>query len=408
MSSPRERRCSAFAGGDDVGRHVLSARAEVFRCWRSPPRPRTSPLRASGGVPRVVRSKSGRTASSPRERRCSGRLQAGLQRPGVLSARAEVFRTRQVRRWPGADPLRASGGVPLLFAGFLTGLRSSPRERRCSVPAQGPGDVPAVLSARAEVFRRPGSAGVRPPRPLRASGGVPPAPRSSASRRSSSPRERRCSAGRWDRRIRVAALSARAEVFRGRWRERDAHDRPLRERRCSDCRTLLSRIEQVLSARAEVFLHRHTPRDLRRSPLRASGGVPASRTGRAGYSTSSLRERRCSVGDDADHRGADVLSARAEVASTTPATPRVGSHHIRVISGVLTLRSSEAPEPKLSLPTQAEKVQPRPVIRTSTGPAQCPARSQPFPCRPEGLHMVYHQQTKNLLVSYSPKKLGFF
>ncbi|WP_445525948.1 hypothetical protein [Streptomyces cyslabdanicus] len=24
------------------------------------------------------------------------------------------------------------------------------------------------------------------------------------------------------------------------------------------------------------------------------------------------------------------------------------------------------------------------------------------------VHMVYHQQTKNLLVSYSPKKLGFF
>jgi hypothetical protein len=24
------------------------------------------------------------------------------------------------------------------------------------------------------------------------------------------------------------------------------------------------------------------------------------------------------------------------------------------------------------------------------------------------MQMVYHQQTKNLLVSYSPKKLGFF
>ncbi|MFJ9347938.1 hypothetical protein [Streptomyces sp. NPDC101237] len=31
-----------------------------------------------------------------------------------------------------------------------------------------------------------------------------------------------------------------------------------------------------------------------------------------------------------------------------------------------------------------------------------------FCCRSEATMSVYHQWTKNLLVSYSPKKLGFF
>ncbi|MFB6782854.1 hypothetical protein ACFCX0_37235 [Streptomyces sp. NPDC056352] len=42
------------------------------------------------------------------------------------------------------------------------------------------------------------------------------------------------------------------------------------------------------------------------------------------------------------------------------------------------------------------------------GPA-VPARSPRLPySRVSELLALYHQQTKNLLVSYSPKKLGFF
>lgn len=55
-----------------------------------------------------------------------------------------------------------------------------------------------------------------------------------------------------------------------------------------------------------------------------------------------------------------------------------------------------------SLPTDQTK------IRTIPGPAhRLMARGAPFPLANRA-QILYHQQTKNLLVSYSPKKLGFF
>jgi len=47
-------------------------------------------------------------------------------------------------------------------------------------------------------------------------------------------------------------------------------------------------------------------------------------------------------------------------------------------------------------------------IRTSPGPvSRFPLRLRLIPLV-NGLPTMYHQQTKSLLVSYSPKKLGFF
>jgi hypothetical protein len=47
-------------------------------------------------------------------------------------------------------------------------------------------------------------------------------------------------------------------------------------------------------------------------------------------------------------------------------------------------------------------------IRTSHGPARR-QRTAYSPCvRLRAMKPLYHQQTMNLLVSYAPKKLGFF
>ncbi len=50
----------------------------------------------------------------------------------------------------------------------------------------------------------------------------------------------------------------------------------------------------------------------------------------------------------------------------------------------------------------------RTKTRTNSGPAPTrEPRLLPFP-RSARLQLLYHQQTKNILCSYSPKKLGFF
>ncbi|GLP64174.1 hypothetical protein TUSST3_07940 [Streptomyces sp. TUS-ST3] len=58
--------------------------------------------------------------------------------------------------------------------------------------------------------------------------------------------------------------------------------------------------------------------------------------------------------------------------------------------------------------SQAPPPKPSPKIRTTCGPA--PANLSPTLSFTlvKAVRMLYHQQTKNLLVSYSPKKLGFF
>ncbi len=152
---------------------VLSARAEVFRQREEPIGSVYGALRASGGVPIFQRAISLPRPCSPRERRCSGPGEAVLRPRQVLSARAEVF---QETSWDFREmnsALRASGGVPLTDAGWIVGEWCSPRERRCSARgAYGPAAA-AVLSARAEVFRPPGSPGRLRAGALRASGGVP-------------------------------------------------------------------------------------------------------------------------------------------------------------------------------------------------------------------------------------------
>ncbi len=319
MCSPRRRRCSDASIGQVLVWIVLSAQAEVFRraaCGRVA---EEGALRAGGGVPAEQALAAAGMGCSPRRRRCSGDLARGVDEALVLSAQAEVFRRARRRRRRATGALRAGGGVPHRGA-CCQGLNvCSPRRRRCSVgrvAALAAGDV---LSAQAEVFRWRSYVAPSRPGALRAGGGVPQSRLRPADRGQCSPRRRRCSAMLDVVEDQPAVLSAQAEVFRRPSPAPACVFRALRagggvpsgmcavpsmcrcsprRRRCSAvfhagrCRLL------ALSAQAEVF------RDLvrlnlgRLRALRAGGGVPSPAEPTARTTPCSPRRRRCSVDPD--------------------------------------------------------------------------------------------------------------
>ncbi len=332
--SPRERRWVASPMARITWADVLSARAEVGRWTRYRSRPRTSALRASGGGSYGGYSYASDPKCSPRERRWVGRFDLRVGGVAVLSARAEVGRTRD-RRCPACpSALRASGGGSLMDAqkGFTSAC--SPRERRWVAAGRRAERAERVLSARAEV----GPAGAfwlsYAHRALRASGGGSIERTGPSFAVRCSPRERRWVVAGPPRPRPVSVLSARAEVGRrpasARRRGRSALRASgggssgssvsaacwlcsPRERRWVVVMLVPALPKLVLSARAEVG--RKPPWALwRRSrALRASGGGSSYKGQSMTPFQCSPRERRW-VGA-ADPVGADalVLSARAEV-----------------------------------------------------------------------------------------------
>ncbi len=274
-------------------------------------------LRASGGGPLVLAFRWRWPPVSPRERRWSADGGAGVVGGVGLSARAEVVRDRARRQVHGPGSLRASGGGPSHALVEMPAGRVSPRERRWSDPR--PHDLlgGGGLSARAEVVRPASTSAAPAPGSLRASGGGPAAAPAGPSSTRVSPRERRWSGLRPDRRPQARGLSARAEVVRAstrtarrrRWSLRASGGGPVdgapvqchgkvspRERRWSGAVGPQVPAAPGLSARAEVVRRRPGAPPPCRGSLRASGGGPVTGVAEAAQPAVSPRERRWSAG----------------------------------------------------------------------------------------------------------------
>ncbi len=358
--SPRERRCAGHRHGIRRPLAVLSARAEVCRPRSPDGRPPDRALRASGGVPDIIRVEWAEDACSPRERRCAADRRRPHALDRVLSARAEVCRRGHEGPGPLDRALRASGGVPSCSSWCCCWGSCSPRERRCAGGPGVPGADGGVLSARAEVCRSGSGVAASTARALRASGGVPPSCDSSAGGPTCSPRERRCADAPARLDPRRPVLSARAEVCRRNWKRSPGGwcalrasggvparicvltpEQPCspRERRCADDPRLVGHPRPVLSARAEVC--RCRPRGSRpsTSALRASGGVPFRRRWFWAGFQCSPRERRCADARLGAGLAEGVLSARAEVCRVTPPSRFSEERALRASGGVPPLRS---------------------------------------------------------------------
>ncbi len=311
--SPRERRWAVELRRSAPHVLVLSARAEVGRTQRPQWRCTSSALRASGGGPR--RSSASRRARpcSPRERRWAADDADQGHADGVLSARAEVGRSAASGRDRRSSALRASGGGPSAELDLPTVRVCSPRERRWAVAGQCLGGEERVLSARAEVGRRPRERAARCRGALRASGGGPPRLSITGCPLRCSPRERRWAATCSDAVAGPPVLSARAEVGRSARADTAPRSSALRasgggppsspatrrrwpcsprERRWAVAAPRPGVLPAVLSARAEVG-RRETWRGPRTGrALRASGGGPSARSAFEWYGKCSPRERR--------------------------------------------------------------------------------------------------------------------
>ncbi len=210
--SPRRRRWSR-AHAAQVGQDpVLSAQAEVVRCWSRCRRCSWCSLRAGGGGPSPRSSRTLAGWFSPCRRRWSGRVRRRPPQPRVLSAQAEVVRSNRCCGCTASGSLRAGGGGPSKGSAPATSTRFSPRRRRWSVLAVVASGHYLVLSAQAEVVR-PAPAPPCPwPCSLRA-GGDGPRPGCRAERYIRfSPRRRRWSARPAGVHRDAGVLSAQAEV----------------------------------------------------------------------------------------------------------------------------------------------------------------------------------------------------
>ncbi len=295
MWSLRERGCSVPAGLALLLEWVVPARAGVFRGTspRSPSSPR-GPC-ASGGVPSTSRSAVRRHSWSLRERGCSALSAVGGFGEAVVPARAGVFRAageHPLFRWSGPC---ASGGVPVSAPPTWPPSSWSLRERGCSDEPGPHVRLPAVVPARAGVFRSAWAAARRRRSGPCASGGVPAMRRSLDHIELWSLREQGCSLRGWPTGDPTPVVPARAGVFRHRGQRRQREDGgpcasggvpqratghplyalwSLRERGCSERGRSSSSWSSVVPARAGVFRNRH---DGYPYPLRgpcASGGVP--------------------------------------------------------------------------------------------------------------------------------------
>ncbi len=272
----------------------------------------------------------------------------------MLSARAEVGRSRCCRRSGANGALRASGGGPTGGKPPRPGRVCSPRERRWADRGLHGGPCDRVLSARAEVGR---ALLRRPPAlrsALRASGGGPKAGTPTPAAPTCSPRERRWAADVTASRRHDVVLSARAEVGRQKaFRERkkagalrasgggpgwlflldDEHQCSPRERRWAASLIRVGNSSMVLSARAEVGRSWLSPTARTPGALRASGGGPWAGGISDTLALCSPRERRWAVLAVGAVMVIAVLSARAEVGRSTRTRSTARSCALRASGG---------------------------------------------------------------------------
>ena len=194
VSSPPARGCSWPGRVAHLRVTVVPARAGVFRICRTVAGGLARRPRPRGGVPATVLLRSASLLSSPPARGCSLRSAGRVPGPEVVPARAGVFRTPRGAAATRRSRPRPRGGVPCRIISTYVGATSSPPARGCSDGARAMGRPPAVVPARAGVFRPRGAA--RPcsrgrPRPR---GGVPPGSGSAVDLAVSSPPARGCSA----------------------------------------------------------------------------------------------------------------------------------------------------------------------------------------------------------------------
>ncbi|SFE50085.1 hypothetical protein [Streptomyces mirabilis] len=97
-----------------------------------------------------------------------------------------------------------------------------------------------------------------------------------------------------------------------------------------------------------------------------------------------------------------LLHLPADLAAPVSGAP--GGHLLPAVGAALCLCSGAARD--TAAMWWAASV--RTKIRTIPGPAHHHRAPEPPSLQVRRLRCLYHQQTKNLLVSYSPKKLGFF
>ncbi len=193
-SSPPTRGCSGRRARADPHAAVLPADAGVFRRGPWGRRGRWCPPRRRGGVPTGTSSASTQITSSPPTRGCSAAPDGPDAAASVLPADAGVFRSLPWSSSTATGPPRRRGGVPRRGGRRRTWQRSSPPTRGCSAAALTRPCPSSVLPADAGVFRHTRPHGRPHRRPPRRRGGVPPLSVDRASRRTSSPPTRGCSA----------------------------------------------------------------------------------------------------------------------------------------------------------------------------------------------------------------------
>ena len=199
-----------------------------MRCRDRPSHGFCRSLRAGGGGALAEGQQAIVDLFSPRRRRwcgCWGGLRSGA---GVLSAQAEVVRTRQFDLGGVRRSLRAGGGGAPLFRPGPDVRRFSPRRRRWCVHPHLTAQVDSVLSAQAEVVRCSPPCSRLSRCSLRAGGGGAQSWRPEGRAGAFSPRRRRWCGPRRHRAAGRPVLSAQAEVVRRRSDHQAVRTRSLR------------------------------------------------------------------------------------------------------------------------------------------------------------------------------------
>ena len=169
--SPRRRRWFGQRQPIAAVPCVLSAQAEVVRRTREDRHPLQRALRAGGGGSSSSSNTRPWSSCSPRRRRWFATPGHRRSEADVLSAQVEAVRTASRRAPRTRRALRAGGGGSAVAFVLATYAVCSPRRRRWFGGRLRPGHLRRVLSAQAEVVRTRQHRHGTPPRALRAGGG---------------------------------------------------------------------------------------------------------------------------------------------------------------------------------------------------------------------------------------------
>ncbi len=153
-SSPHARGSSHLGRGAGGGDGVVPARAGIFPDRARDRRAGCRRPRTRGDLPFSAAPNAANTASSPHARGSSQRQRELVSADHVVPARAGIFLPYGVTENAPTRRPRTRGDLPVVHALILDTGASSPHARGSSVGQPGRSGVPAVVPARAGIFRR--------------------------------------------------------------------------------------------------------------------------------------------------------------------------------------------------------------------------------------------------------------